>query len=523
MRTCKASEASAFSQAVRTLLRLRTAKKREVGWSSLLRTLLNHMFYGPRGLQTAGVILTLLGEAKICYARLGAILADGESLAEAFQWKGAAGIKACFRHYNCLMLASDLAGRAPGFVEIDCSDPHLFKECSPAALEKNVKAICAARKKWERGELSKAALDDLEKVVGLSVTDDGLLADDRLRQDVQKAFTYDWVHCALSNGTFSVELGLLVGSGKEGLSWASLQACFERDWRFPKARSRKGRATWKVFRYAASSNAEKLKSTCTELLNAYSIVRHFVNVCLEHGDAAWQDRLASFNACCEVIDCLLACKRQATGASGQTLTNRLQAHMTAHKKAWGSDNVLPKHHWLFDVPGQVSRDGGVLLDMFITERLHLTCKGIADKFKNNDSFDPHVLRMKSWTQRSSAAERGRLSTMDLLGPTEQERFGDAAVEVAVRFNYMGMEYHTGDMFINITTGAVGRAVSFMALHQGSAVFFVVVQTFAFVSRKARHSTVWRELGADSLSVWNVRETKLADAWYHSGDFLVLVV
>ena len=94
--------------------------------------------------------------------------------------------------------------------------------------------------------------------------------------------------------------------------------------------------------------------------------------------------------------------------------------MTAHKKAWGNSNFLPKHHWLFDIPLQISRDGGVLLDMFITERLHLTCKSIAEKIKNTTSFEASVLQMRSWSQKQRAGKRAQFRPMSLLGATAQE-------------------------------------------------------------------------------------------------------
>jgi hypothetical protein len=52
------------------------------------------------GLSTSGIAIDLDGEPVLLYAKLAAVLADGDGHAKAFDWKGASSLKPCLRHYN---------------------------------------------------------------------------------------------------------------------------------------------------------------------------------------------------------------------------------------------------------------------------------------------------------------------------------------------------------------------------------------------------------------------------------------
>ena len=482
------------------------------------------MLWGPRGLATVGVPLSLPAGARVVYADLAVLLADGEGLAEAYQWKGASGIRACFNHKNCLMINSDLATRVAGYVEIDCASSADFIKTSPAELERDVKAICAARSMVAAKTIPKNALDDYEKAAGLSCTSDGLLADDALRTKVQRAFTYDWVHCCLSGGTLTTEISLLATSGVQQLSWKSLEACFRLDRKFPIARGTKGRALWKVFQYSGRGDADKVKASCSELLGVYAIMRHYV--CNALGDALVTDRLrdqiASFTACCEVVDYLLAGKRAAGNAEAlaQGLIRKLQAHMSAHKKAYSSDHLLPKHHWLFDVADQWRRDG-VLVDMFVTERLHLACKSIAEKIKDTRTFESSVLRMRAFSQSSRLRGIARCSGVALHGrQASHEGLAHERFCVAAAVDVYGMMVHAGDIVANKNQRCVGAVMSCV---QAGGSFFVVVQEYRYERHMSSHTVLFSKPEGDVLSTWSAAEVQLCSAWYEDGRRTVVVM
>lgn len=70
------------------------------GWPHCLRIFLRHFLMGLPGLATSGVALALDGGDVMLHARFAASLADGDGHAKALDWKGASGLKPCFRHYN---------------------------------------------------------------------------------------------------------------------------------------------------------------------------------------------------------------------------------------------------------------------------------------------------------------------------------------------------------------------------------------------------------------------------------------
>jgi hypothetical protein len=79
------------------------------GWSNLLREYLRLQLLGTSGLATAGVPLVLDGEVVLVFAKLTNILSDGDGLRVAFDWKGHASLKPCFKHINVFKKDSDLA------------------------------------------------------------------------------------------------------------------------------------------------------------------------------------------------------------------------------------------------------------------------------------------------------------------------------------------------------------------------------------------------------------------------------
>lgn len=70
------------------------------GWSALLRLFLENLLLGPEGLATAGIPVTVGGRSRLIFAALKNVLADGDGLRQALSWRGAAGLKPCFKHFN---------------------------------------------------------------------------------------------------------------------------------------------------------------------------------------------------------------------------------------------------------------------------------------------------------------------------------------------------------------------------------------------------------------------------------------
>jgi hypothetical protein len=70
------------------------------GWAACLRLFLERLLLGPNGLTTVGWPMVIGGVHHLLFARLTNVLSDGDGLKQAFDWKGASGLKPCFKHFN---------------------------------------------------------------------------------------------------------------------------------------------------------------------------------------------------------------------------------------------------------------------------------------------------------------------------------------------------------------------------------------------------------------------------------------
>ena len=125
----------------------------------------------------------------------------------------------------------------------------------------------------------------------------------------------------------------------------------------------------------------------SEQFGLYPLMRHFINV-IVGGDDRVAASAASFLAGCKVVDLLRLPKlHQLEVAEAEAmLTDAICDFMEKHKKAYGTDCIRPKHHWMFDVAISAFRHG-MVIDMWIIERLHLRVKPEAELLRNRASFE----------------------------------------------------------------------------------------------------------------------------------------
>ena len=178
---------------------VRSCKIREVqgGWPAMLRRFFSHVLLGNAGLCTAGVPITLPGRDPQClFAKVGALLADGDGLRQALDWRGSGSLKPCLRHYNVFKKGSNLAHRHPGHVEITCCDHAAFRLQSSDDVFAVADLLVAAKQQVAIGTMTKIRWEQLEQVHGLNTNPHGLLTDRVLRKYLNPVATmrYDWLH-----------------------------------------------------------------------------------------------------------------------------------------------------------------------------------------------------------------------------------------------------------------------------------------------------------------------------------------
>ena len=290
--------------------------------------------------------------------------------------------------------ASDLAHRAPGYVEATSHEVACFKSWSQEQLREVVEGLAGAKARVLDGALSAAKYAELELAVGLNFNPAGLLASAALAQHVDpiKAITYDWVHNMLQDGVFSTEAQAFVQAA--GVDRKVLQDFLANDrWRFPRFFAAKSTQLRRIFdeRRTPAAEPARIKASCAELLGVYGLLRHFVE-CLVPDTPDIQPQRLSFFAVCNVLDLLKTAKDRLR--QPQDLWHQVEAatveFLRLHKAAYGETFLKPKHHWQLDVPSQLHRDQ-LVLDAFVVERTRSQVKAVADKVTNASCYERSVL------------------------------------------------------------------------------------------------------------------------------------
>ena len=226
--------------------------------------------------------------------------------------------------------------------------------------------------------------------------------------------------------------------------------------------------------------------------------------------------MASFAALCVVLDLLVSCKEgllSADDAAGR-LDVAIARFYAAHQRAYGTDVIKPKHHWLTDIPDQLRRDG-LLLDAFVIERQHLFVKSVAEAVDNTSHYEESVIASLLVLQIQQA-EGGGSYYDGLIGSTSRlEGFGPS-VRVANKLT-IGCFRIAVDDFV-VRDRDLGVVVA-CAADDGE--LLLIVDTMAKVADVTKDSVQARSMGV--LAVWRGMECRETLAWRRKPDGSVLVV
>jgi hypothetical protein len=495
------------------IVRSKIISRAKCGWSGMLRAYLHAHLFSATGISTAGLPLMLDGKPFLLFAKLSHMLADGDGHRLALEWKGASGLKCCMRHWNVLMLDSDLACRDPTFVEIDCSDPSKFRALTTSEVADQADAIVQMRRLVSERRATKVRLESLEKVCGFSISPLGILADIDLRRrvDFMQAVRYDWMHCALQDGIMSVESSLLFNSACSvgGVLPAEVEMHLKHDWAFPHYHRSKGNNLWRIFDHGKKTDgdARVVKAAASQMIILHSLLRHFFTQRIG-SIAALEPQLKSYCAACDCVDIVLLAKRRLLpmAQAATRLQGALRHHMLCHVAAYGKGHLKPKFHYMWDVAEQFARDPFVL-DCFVVERLHLRAKRSANLVENTRSYERSVLTgvvgAHSVLLGEGSAEFGLVGVAsDVPGPTK--------ASVARACVSHGVSIAAGDLVFR--DERLGRVAS--CVMEGGALF-MLVNEMRPVERLSGHSSVWSSAPATCQVVWRAHDVVPAVAWTKS--------
>ena len=177
----------------------------EGGLSGVMKALLESLFVGDTSVRFAGITLDFGGEVgtRRVFIELHAIIADADALRAMFAFKGAAGLKPCFKCRNCVLAGHGVD--SDGFhVSHATHQINAFVRETDAGIFRNsdiVRAGCAQA-------ANNAERDAIEKAIGMNDEPAGVLQSHALRPFLRPSsgVRYDPMHCALANGTVSWEV-----------------------------------------------------------------------------------------------------------------------------------------------------------------------------------------------------------------------------------------------------------------------------------------------------------------------------
>ena len=498
------------------------------GWSRMLRDLLRLSLFGASGLQTVGAPVMVNGLAGSIYAKLVCLLSDGDGLKQALQWKGASGLKPCFRHWNVVKRDHPMSRRDDGkYVAVDCDNVSRFKLWNEADLRDSIDVCVEAHRLVASGDLSRNKCNDTFKALGFTATEHGLLADEQLRQRLtfMDIIRYDWAHSFLADSMVGKEMWELIAAATtHGLfSQEDLHAFLDEPWQFSGKKGQKAtkwnqlKLVFNEWRSETNESHNAVKAGMSELLGLYSLLRHFVEVRVRDITKIRRE-VEIFLLTCQAIDILLAAKKRRVTVkeAGAELLGTLQVHMRLRTEHFGSRNITPKFHWAFDIAECMMADG-FLVDAFALERVHLRVKAVANHIKNTRSYESSLLAGATTSHLNNCSDKeGWASGEVLVGKltTVREAPGIIAAETAT---YFGETFAVGTMVCRGEELGVVRA----CLRDANDCA-LIVQKVQVVSKLSSHSFKYT-MGDATNCVWRMCEAVNCIAWQQAGEDGVAII
>ena len=374
-------------------------------------------------------------------------------------------------------------------MEITCCDHRLLHKTTPEEFQHSCDLVAAAHARHREGQISGALLENILKTEGMNYVPGGLAYDSRLRGlGFFETITMDWVHTWLQDGVFTVEAALIVRAHGAASTPERLRTFLQLPWSFPKAMESKGKLLWKIFskhRLDSNDEVDKVRASASELLGLYSLLRHFFATQVDD-DPALQPNLDSFQACCDVLDCILAAKKHLVSPRevADTLRAKIARFMRLHLACYGSDYIKPKHGWQWAIPEHFHRDDHVW-DAFIIERLHLLVKETGHRVRGGvTAMERYVLSGVLNSQMGSLQTlHGNCCFLD-ESPYECDGLPNTTFGRAILV--WGMRLHAGDIVFH---GSTAAKLCLFALEDNE--FHAIVEVFDEESVVTPSVKIWR--------------------------------
>ena len=268
-----------------------------------------------------------------------------------------------------------------------------------------------------------------------------------------------------------------------GLQYSHLLDLCKSNWEYNWQFRVLSRNAWRAFSHSREIASQKeFKGGASEMLTICPLVQFFVESTELRRRPELTAQVDSFVACCRVSDLLLEGKR-GRGRPAEC-REAIVRHHGLFLTAYGSDPIVPKHHYTFHLPDQDS------IDCFTCERKHIGVKELAEHVRNTTNYEASVLgkvllQQEQRLQSEDFADglQGPRSPCPELVPFAPHAQALVAEEVKVR----GAIYHVGDV-IFYGDASAGRVEACASL---DGVPTLVVQPLVAVRRRTSAATEWR--------------------------------
>ena len=370
------------------------------GLSAIIKQLMRAMFCEADSLQDAGIVI-MATEAgpQLFFIKFHLFIGDEAASKSLWGHKSASAHRPCFDCKNVVNsgdpdnpeILTLLDGDENGYlVDLACVDRSRFDENSDADVWRDYDALAEA----VAAGVGKERLKLLQQCRGMNYDPHGLIADRDLRRFVQPSkTTRDPMHVVLANGVMNVDVYLLLEAFREELpdfSYEVVAGFVSCDWRFP----RQGGSLAYVFSASRERSSRKdhlFKSSASELLKLYPILRHFVQTVVMKAGLC-TEACDCFLALCRVVDIMQKAKFGPTEALLRSLDAAIDAYRGVRHRIYGRDYIRPKHHYLFHITKQPLRDM-FWLDCYTHERKHQLIKAAIQDIDNLASYERSCLDM----------------------------------------------------------------------------------------------------------------------------------
>ena len=473
------------------------------GISRVMKILLrSQLLHEANGLATVGLPIQTNAGIVLLRARFDQLIADGDGWKQIIEAKGASGLRCCPKCTNVWAMDSGMTdGKSQ--VDIACSDASAFVLHTAESLKQVIAQLFKAQsEKHIRG--GKTRLGKLEKVAGFAPTRHGIWSDPELVEylDLPGCVLIDWAHCALSEGVFSHELVVFVGSLPED-DKTQLHD-FLLDWKVPANLSR--RSFYKLRRFLIDGRMSGLdRPSSSECLDFVASLGAWLTL----QECASRPLTSSGHRLLRLCNLIASIQVAKFGVGPNERHGRLQ--ITQLWESWKStlptSSTIPKSHWL----SHVSSYKSILVDTFIVERLHRRAKLFSSNVKNTHRFEKTVVEMVFGHQcKADIVDRS------FAGPLGHPGSGQALWKTCV---VEGIPFGVGG-FVRFA-GEVGQIVGCSEGRDGD-VDLLVRQCTPRTCRPLR-SSWFNFVAVQSVAEkWDASDCESAVAWKSYGeDFLVL--